>query len=448
MPIHVVLRAFGYGRSHGAGGGIGLLCLGLVLLAGCGGSTPDGAAGTDSGTSSLVADLAGASLSGDGTQVADGSASKGGTAAVITEADAEEFARLLRTAVQTNDQGAFLRMLDIDGLLERSWSGLTISSSAKQAFNGGVKTSFIEQGALFRDIRQAVAEGGSFEPLRNRVRDGDRTVIFRLLLNGGGLNYQEFRVIKRPDGSLAADDVHILLSGEWMSETLHRSCLAVASELDRGLFEKLTGKRQLLMKHMEEVSRMVTAERQGNSAEALRIYATLPAGLQSDKNVLLMRFRAASNLNQDGPYMEAMADVRKHLPNDPCASFLSIDYHLLRGEFDEAMAGIEQVDASVGGDAYLHVLRATLHGEQDDLDGMRAAGLAAVKGEPTLVDGYWTMINCENLSENYDEVVRWIKALSVHDPHEATDFIGADGFEDFVASAAFQQWRQSELGIE
>jgi hypothetical protein len=112
------------------------------------------------------------------------------------------------------------------------------------------------------------------------------------------------------------------------------------------------------------------------------------------------------------------------------------------------MAGIEQVDASVGGDAYLHVLRATLHGEQDDLDGMRAAGLAAVEGEPTLVDGYWTMINCENLSENYDEVVRWIKALSVHDPHEATDFIGADGFEDFVASAAFQQWRQSELGIE
>lgn len=441
MKVLVLAPAAGDGRWRVRCDGrpvfaAGLLGLAVAVLGGCG--QPPGE--VTSGTAIAYA------LPDEST---DASASPVGTAATVSEADALEFARRMSEAFETNSVTSFQRLLDADGMLDRAWKGIEVNPTTRNAFDTGVKQTLLRgDSPWFREIRQALEAGGSYELLRVRDREGDRTAIFRLVHNGGGLNYQEFRVTKRPDGELWADDMHVLLSGEWISETLHRSCLAVAADLDRGLIEKLTGKQSLMMKHINDIARMVQAEQQGDHFGALQIFASLPPGLQTDKNVLLVRFRAASNSDRDDLYMAAMSDVLKHLPGDPCAEFMAIDYYLMRNEFAAALASIDQVDRWVGGDGYLNVMRAGIHAANEDLEGMRRAGLAAVEGAPEMVDGYWTMINCENLAGNYDEVVRWVKALSQIDPHEANDFIGADGFEAFVASDAFQRWQQSDLGFD
>jgi len=359
----------------------------------------------------------------------------------VSVEEAEAFARQMLAAVAEDDKVQFAKLLNTQKLLDRAWVGIPVSPTLRSQFDRGFIETFAQQAPVLREITQMVSGGGDYALLRIRERERCRTTLFRALMPESGVNYHEFRLRKAEDGTVYADDMFVMMSAEWLSETLNRLCVALAADSDQGWFDKLVGKQQLFVKHREEINRMSTAMQQRNPQEVLRIFASLPVELKTEKNVLLIRFRAASESNNDEAYLAAMRDIRKYHPADPCCAMMLIDYDLMTKQYEKALSGIELIDQSVGGDPYSDILRAGVYMEQANFDEAKKAGLRVIETQPVLQAGFWTLINLENKQKNYGEVVKWIESLAEHAVYSPEDFIATPDFADFVKSEEFATWQ-------
>lgn len=392
-------------------------------------------------TASQPAGLAGQADSGVSAAVASSATSEASHVDEVSVEEAEEFARQMLAAVMEADKVQFTKLLNTQKILDRAWAGIPASPELRSQFDQGFLETFNQQSPVLQEITKMVSGSGDYALLRVRERENHRTAIFRALMPESGINYHEFRLRKADDGTVYADDMFIMMSAEWFSETLNRICVALAADADKNWFGKLVGKQQLLVKHMDEVNRMTTSMQQNNSQEALRIFASLPAELKTEKNVLLIRFRAASESNNDEAYMAAMSDIRRHHPTDPCCAMMLIDYDLMTKQYEKAMAGIELIDKSVGGDPYSEILRAGVYMDQEKFGEAKMAGLRVIETQPVLQAGFWTLINVENKQKNYGEVVKWIELLAEHKVYSPEDFIATPDFSDFVKSDEFATWQ-------
>ena len=70
------------------------------------------------------------------------------------------------------------------------------------------------------------------------------------------------------------------------------------------------------------------------------------------------------------------------------------------------MASIDRLDQSLGGDAYLDVLRTTMYIEKGDLDAAHRSALRATTREPSLPDGQWALVNVSLAKKDFAETVR------------------------------------------
>jgi tetratricopeptide (TPR) repeat protein len=116
---------------------------------------------------------------------------------------------------------------------------------------------------------------------------------------------------------------------------------------------------------------------------ALAAYASLPAVLKTDKNLLTLRVQAAS-LADDAAYLAAMEDFRRAFPNDPALGVLSIDYYYLKKMHKEAIEQVLAVENVTGPDAHLNSLRASIHSEIGALDPAKKELEKALALEPDL----------------------------------------------------------------
>src|SRR5262249_1542834 len=153
-----------------------------------------------------------------------------------------------------------------------------------------------------------------------------------------------------------------------------------------------------------------TFARAGQHQEVLTLYDQLPADLQRDKNVLLMRLRAAQAVGDD-KYAEAMRDFRTYHSDDPCIDFLSITYYLQTKEFARALQMIDRVEKAIDGDPYLNLLRALVHTEAGDILAARKDDEKALAEEPTLLEAHWDLVRIAMLEKNFTETLERLREI-------------------------------------
>src|SRR5262249_22998134 len=152
------------------------------------------------------------------------------------------------------------------------------------------------------------------------------------------------------------------------------------------------------------IQRMTNGVQTQRFGDVLAAYRQLPEGLKKDKNLLLLRLRAAQRLNEP-EYQQALEDFRMAHPDDACIDFLSIDYFTLKKDFAKAFEGIDRVEQSVGGDPYLLVLRAGIQILATDLAGAATSAAKAVEQEPTLAAGHVALLRIAVLKKNHVETL-------------------------------------------
>jgi len=350
------------------------------------------------------------------------------------EAACLELAKKIEASIRDGDGTEADALLDRASLVERSLKDTPGDAKMKTGFRAGLLKSFSLGPALSKVVQE---NGGSYTLLRLRVEGPSRRALFRMVL-GDTFNYHDYRIETGEGGALKATDVHIFLSGEWLSDTFRRSYLGLVAA-EPGMLGKLTGKENEYVKALSKINEMTKLKQEGKAADALKVYAALPPEAQKDKMALLLRYQAAVEVAPE-ELRKILADFEKAHPGDACLPAISIGAHCEAGRLEKALAALDAVDKTVGGDAYLEVQRASVHLRGRVFDKAKAAALRAKEREKGLPDAYWTLVTISLEEKAYGDTLKWLRAIEKDLAIEISDLTAIEIYAGFVKSPEHQEW--------
>jgi hypothetical protein len=360
--------------------------------------------------------------------------------AQLTDDECAQFARSMEACIKQGDLKAFDRLADWNALLNKATDSLGLPPQHRAGFHRGAIERLSSDKGFAAQIARPVAAGGSYKFLRVRERDGQPTVLFRLI-SDGGLNYHEWLLTKPADNVLASD-VYIYVSGELLSETLRRSALALAKEASKSFLERLTLAESEYVKHIDLAVEMGDHLRAGRHAEVLKTYARMPEVLRREKGSLLLRYEAAANIGE-AELLKVIDDFRGYYPDDVCLDFLLIDYHAIRKEHDKAIEAIDRVDASVGGDPHLDLLRAESVYQKGDAPNAFELVRQANAADPDAIEPYWTLLGLTVLEKDHDKTLAALERIESRFAVDLSGVARAPEYEAFRNSPQGQEWTRS-----
>jgi tetratricopeptide (TPR) repeat protein len=368
---------------------------------------------------------------------------RGQAVPTISDSECQKLASVFERHVREGDTDQATQLIDWDAILKKATAGFGESADVEQAradFIRGVLETARESGGLASQVSAAVEQGGSYRLLRIHRVNGQPRALFRLLLpESGGVNYYDLTFSRDATGRLRINDIHLALSGEFLSDTLRRAWLPIVA---KAAGVTLKDRDAAYIKHLNDLQKMVAEAGQERYAEALSIFRGLPPVLQADRNILLIRLQAAQRVG-DEEYSLAVADLERLSPRDSCVDLLTIDGHLLRGHYAAALAAVERLEESIGGDPYLHVLRAGIHYQAGDLPAAESAARQAIAGEPTLEDAYWQVATFSLDTKKFDTTVEMLDLLQTRFGIELEDLTKVPEYADFVKSPQYRKWAQT-----
>jgi MFS family permease len=277
-----------------------------------------------------------------------------------TAPDAEacvRFARRIEGAIKAGDSKLMSERLDLDVLTDRMFGGRGFSRQTLNAARRGVESSLLSPQGVVGQLIAACQRGMTYTFIRTHEVDGQMRALFRLL-GDVGLNYHDMVLILR-DGEIRIADIYVFASGEFLTDTCRRASLPLLAHGDKVAVAKLLTAESDYVKSLPTVEQLGASVAEGNDEQALAIYKQLPASVQKDKTIMLVRLKAAAAMGPDSSeYQRALDEMKELIPNDPCLHLLLGDYYVAAREFAKAHACIQALREATGGDDYLDALDA------------------------------------------------------------------------------------------
>ncbi len=354
----------------------------------------------------------------------------------------ERMAVAIETTVNDNDVGALNRLFAWEALMDKVTGGVDANDKWVQGFRAGMLNATVGSTGLAASICKQVSEGGSYVFLKTCDRDGRRALRFRLLNPDGAINYHELLLGIDPDGETKILDLHVFLSAENISTTLRRGFLPVAAHQNRSFIQRLTNRESDAIKHFKTIQRVAESAKKGNYEDSMKAYKTLPDSLKNRKDILIYRLLSSQNIS-DEVYFDAIEAYRQSYPNDPCIDMMSIDRFLLNDQYDEAIAAIDRVNASIDGDPYLTYLKGAIYWQRDDLSKARELMQKAIEEDENLRMAYLAALAIEVKDEKWAEAVSRLDQLCQHfeiDVDTVSESVDITALEE---SDEFQAWIKS-----
>ena len=364
---------------------------------------------------------------------------EGKTYANVSTAEAEAFADEFYDAIHEGDVGACALLFDMNEVLDQVTAGVDVPEEFRKGFLNGARSS-IQSTGLLAQLTQAVREGASYELLRLYEQDGEQHVVFRMLMDEGGVNYHDFRVVKTSAGKVSAVDTRIAATGENFTRTLRRMYISAARSVNRSALERLAGADADAAAASDLMVKMAQEVQTGNVHKIVSSFEAAPESVQKDKSLLLMYCQAAMQTENDATYMKALETFRKHHPDDPAVEFLSLDWLTMKERYDDALKSLDKINKSVGGDGYLDSLRAELLYTKGEVDSALQTAESAMTECPDLINPYWTALGLNLQSQKWTRVTELLITLDQKFDMEFEDLRTVPEYAGYAATPEHQRW--------
>jgi len=332
------------------------------------------------------------------------------------QAFGEHFAELL-TRCDVDALGAAvdvttfgLRMLD--GVALDDAKKAAVLSAFKMETLWGPMCGLLRQGHVRATLLRVVEVDGAPRPL---VR----------LLSDGSANYLELEVA-RIDGQPKLVDYVTYSNAQHATDSMRVGIAASLSDPDPFRADAL-----------ERFSKCATA---GDEACARVAYEDVPEEARQSPRMFTMELLFA---RKDPAKLLALIErFEKVHPGDPKLRFLSIDAHILRKEWPQALAAVDQLDQLVH-DPFLDSRRANIELQAGHLDASRRYAERLVATEPELVQGHIARWWVSMSQRDFAAAVASLKVLHERfdrDPSRA-EIAKLVGGRELLASPQYQAWR-------
>ncbi|MEN1679038.1 MAG: SHD1 domain-containing protein [Planctomycetota bacterium] len=359
---------------------------------------------------------------------------------------AEQFAKRLVAGFNEGDDSTLNALVDWQRIINRSLEGLSMPANDRLKFDEEALRGVRARNAL-QETAVSVSLGGDARLLRLYERDGQRRLLVRLILEEG-VNYLDFELDSTANG-VRAIDMYNHLTGENISASFRRVFLPIVAQMNRSWITRAAMGDGDFLDSFDEISKLAKHVRSGRHAAALEVYHSLPASVKADKNILVLRYQAASSLpdDQTQELVDAVADFKKHHPDDACIDFLSIDTLALLGKYDESLAALDRFDRSVGGDPYLDAIRTDVLLAAEKPREAVAAARRVATALPEIKKCCQTFLGAGILVGDNQAIYDGLVLLEKHHNDAAHDLRGEESLTGFVSSELGKRWHR-EHGID
>jgi tetratricopeptide (TPR) repeat protein len=287
-------------------------------------------------------------------------------------------------------------------------------------------------------ILAGAMKGGTYRFLRLRQGPGGRPqALFRAIHANGNFNFHEYALRRSAIGDVRVVDLHIFTSGEWHSETLRRGWVeAIAEGSAAAGLGRLVGVESDFAKALPQITAINKLAKERQYKAALAALLQLPPSVQSGRSMLLQRMVFAQQVGER-EFDEALAAFVRQFPDDVGISVALIGSYQNAGKYDLALSALERIRQSVGDDALLDSVRATILFQKKEFPAAKVAAEAAIAREPEFPDPYWTLIDISVSEKKHAETARLLTAVEAATGQRVQNF---EQFGDFVRSDEFKKW--------
>ncbi len=241
-------------------------------------------------------------------------------------------------------------LIDQKAILDRATEGLQISGAAtmKDLFCDSTTQSW-QQNGLTKDFA-----GTNFRFLRVRTFNGRAGLLFRSAGENNALNFFSFTINEISPKTYRITDIFTMGLNEFTSQTLHRTYVQLAASLLGNEGRALTKDNGAFVDSLEQVAAISQMLKTGQWKEVLDATAALPAAVQTDRSVLLIRLEAAENYSVSSR-AEVLEDWLKAYPDEMQLPLKLADHYLTQERWDDAERVVTRLLDLTGGDARLQL---------------------------------------------------------------------------------------------
>ena len=358
-----------------------------------------------------------------------------------TEKEVEAFVENLLQAINATDADKVNELIDWPAMLHRAMHD-TDAPLAAGEFRKGFMANIASQRGFAAELINAFRHGGSYTALNVRHDKGYGRTLFRLVLpENGGFNYHDFAVVKQNDGQVRAVDIFVFLNGESFSDTIRRTYLPAAAVEDKQLADRLSKAERLLLQHNAEVKEISAALQSGDFQAVVDEFSKLPAELQSQTHLLILRLMAAQNLDSEN-FAAAVADFARLDPEDPCMNMLAIDVYMVQQQHDKAIAAIANLERRTENDPFLKLVKSRVYEAQGDNLNAKKLVIEAIKQDDLMLDAYWSLLGFYLLEKDHANTLATLKTIDSKFSIKFNDLQTLPQYKDFVTSKAFADWEK------
>ena len=255
------------------------------------------------------------------------------------------FVARLERSLRAGDLGAAEEMMDREAILTRAMGGVKFEGAdqVRDIFSDSTHRAWDQRG-LTRDY-----VGTNFRFLRPRSLGGRAGLLFRATSASGGLNYTLFVVNECEPGQYRVADIFVVGLNEYLSDTLRRTFLNVAGSFLGGESMNVPGVNAEYVAHINEVSNVSRLLNSGRYQDVLDEMKRLPAAVQRERGLLLMRLDAAEKVSNEERAAAYTAWTAVY-PDEMSLPLKLADFYASQRRWSDAERIIRELDARLGGD--------------------------------------------------------------------------------------------------
>lgn len=351
--------------------------------------------------------------------------------------DYAEFSQYLAKAINERDADFFNRHFDFDALLHEITDHVIVPPDYKEGFIAGMK----QQLNVGQQIVGSLGADGAYHFLRLKPNAEQSTALFRQTTSDG-INYHEIKLGMRGD-SCYIKDFYIYRGGLDFSATLKRIYFASLSGVDNDSvsFANTSPFDRAFIENLTRIDEIAELTQNNQYDKALAIADALPDILRSDKMILVMRTNIAYHVGKDA-FETTLADFRDHYPSDAVVEFIALDLSFESKDPDLILQRIDELDAKLGGDPYLDIIRASLYETQDNYDAAEKLYRKAMAAEPDNEELPFRLCLFLIKQKRYEETTALFADIYKRWNYNPAIFLVPAENQEFWESEAYQNWEK------
>ncbi|HEY9050498.1 MAG TPA: hypothetical protein VIQ03_03070 [Gammaproteobacteria bacterium] len=305
----------------------------------------------------------------------------------------------------------FKAMLDVDTLLSKIFEGIEndVDPSFKQGFSKGFKERGVDN--LVERIVGMMPDQNGANVIRVIEKDGKIYAAVRYNFQDQGYGYVEYELVKdKASGKIRIVDWYDYQSGQNYSKSLKQivATLSPNPNLIGKIFDIATGQSS----RAQDIVKMVKAANEQDFKTIRTIYKSFDSAQKKNWVIMIVSFNLANTSGDIDFYDEVLIDIEKNFANDPRASFVLIDYYILKQQYDEALACINKLSRIFDyKDAGLWHLTANTHLMQGNYQRSIKDAQQGIKLEPDFEESYWTLLSAQVMTGDNASATDTIKIL-------------------------------------